>query len=104
MVNQLEQKLQQKEAQYQLQIQSLHKDYKSQLSDKADQITFLREKLSQTVQELHHEVQSRDRVIHEKVSAIKKQREEDLKTFIESKEALEKRMASERDSQLQKYK
>jgi hypothetical protein len=91
-----------KEAYYQYQIESLHKDYKKQITDKNDQITFLRNKQSQTVQDLQNEIFNRDNIITTKVEVIKKQREEDLRTFIESKEDLEKKMNEEKDLQLKK--
>lgn len=101
-IEHLTSQMNEKEAYYQYQIESLHKDYKKQLNDKNDQIMFLRNKLSHTVQELQNEVVNRESAINTKVEVIKKQREEDLRTFIDSKEEIERRMNEERDLQLKK--
>lgn len=98
----LETKMKQKESLYIHQIESLHSDYESKLQEKEDTIEFLRTKVSQTVKDLQKEVSEREGIINSRVSSVRKQREEDLKTFIESKEDIERQMKSERTAKLKK--
>ena len=52
-----------KETEYNQNIDDLKNNYEKQLTEKVNQIAFLRKKVSQTVQELQGEIQQRNLII-----------------------------------------
>ncbi|CAI2379024.1 unnamed protein product [Moneuplotes crassus] len=97
-------KFSQKESQLTTQIQSLQKDYTEQLDERDSRIEFLQQRVSKTIEDLQKEIDQREEIIQQRVSVVKKQREDDLRTFIESKEDIERKVQQERDQYIKKYK
>ena len=95
-ISELERALKLNTNHHQKQISKINHDSKVEINkviaDKSSQIAFLRQKLSQTVNELQNEITAREEVIKFEVTKIQKQRDDDLKNFIESKEELERKM------------
>lgn len=100
-ISELERALANNTKHHQNQISKLNYEFdlklESALDEKANQIGFLKSKLSQAVADLQTEIANRNEIIKEKVAKVSKQRDEDLKTFIESKEEIERKVTKEQE-------
>lgn len=78
-------------------LKNLEDSYKVLISEKTNQIDFLRNKLNQCVAELQTEIANRDKIIDERVKKVEKLRDDDLQNYIQSKEEIERKIQDKKE-------